>query len=71
MTWNPPDTTPDRPGWYAVVPHLSDRPVVLWWGNTSTCWRTGAQRLQVDGWMELPTAPGFRARAFSGPGRSR
>lgn len=42
---------PTEPGWYAVYRRHSERPVVLWWGARSDCWREGAQQVQVDAWV--------------------
>jgi hypothetical protein len=42
---------PAAPGWYVIVPHLSERPIVVWWSVLSTQWRIGLQAVRVDRWM--------------------
>lgn len=47
-------TNPVEPGYYACWLHLSDRPVVLYWGEQSTDWRYGAMKMNVTHWLALP-----------------
>lgn len=51
MTKTDASKNPKEPGYYVVWLHMSDRPVVLYWGEHSTEWRAGAVKQRVDAWM--------------------
>lgn len=58
--WNSPTDEPTVPGYYAVLPHLSDRPIVVWWSQQTDGWRNGMQRIRIDGWMgPFPLPPQY------------
>lgn len=37
-------------GYFLCWQHCSDRPVVMYWGPSSTDWRYGFARQRVDAW---------------------
>ena len=51
MTKTDASTKPEIAGWYVCWLHLTERPVVLWWGAFSEDWRAGPMRVSVTHWM--------------------